>query len=1715
MLGHASAVIPAPLDTLPAYPDLVALAAAVDAGEKLPEAVFLPCLPIAVAEDAVEATHARTAGLLSLLQSWRADSRLAAVRLVVVTSGAVAVGAGDSARDLPGAALWGLVRAAQAESPDSFTLLDVDGGGSLGDLPGVLASGEPQLAFRDGAVHLARLASADSTAELALPSGPGPWRVDVTEKGTLENLALVANPSAERPLAPGEVRVALRAAGLNFRDVLIALGMYPGDAPIGSEGAGVVIEVGQDVAGATGLKPGDRVMGLLTEGAGPVSITDQRYLARVPRGWSYAQAAATPIVFLTAYYGLFDLGGLRSGESVLVHAATGGVGMAAVQLARHAGAEVYGTASPGKWDVLRQQGLDDAHFANSRTLDFEAAFLERTGGRGMDVVLDSLSGEFVDASLRLLPRGGRFLEMGKTDIREPEAVRADHPDIDYRAFDLMDAGHDRIQEMFVELLALFESGALRPLPVSAWDIRRSPDAFRHLGQAKHTGKVVLTVPTSLAEVSSDAWVLVTGGTGALGGLFARHLVTEHGVRRLVLTSRQGESAPGAAELVAELSAAGAESVRVAACDVADRVALRELLESIAADGPLGAIVHTAGVVDDGLVDALSTERLARVLRPKVDAAWNLHELTGELGLDVGAFVVFSSVAGVVGSPGQGNYAAANAFLDALAERRRASGLPASSLAWGLWDQSGGTGMGGALDRADLERIARSGFVPLAADDGLSLFDAAVASGRGALVPTRIDVKALLARADRAELPPVLQGLVGGGSGGGRRVAAGATAAGGSLVERLAALTADEQQRHLLHLVRGEVAAVLGRGADGTLEPTRAFKDLGFDSLTAVELRNRVNAVSGLRLPATLVFDHPTPGALATYLRKELCGDLAASGTAAPPASATATADDPIAIVGMSCRLPGGVDSPAGLWRLLSEGADAIGDFPTDRGWDLDRLYDPDPNTSGTSYVRQGGFIEGADRFDAAFFGINPREAIATDPQQRLLLEATWEAFEHAGIDPETRRGSDTGVFAGVIFGDYTSRLSAIPEGYEGYISTGNTTSVASGRLAYAFGLEGPAVTVDTACSSSLVALHLAAQALRNGECSQALVGGATIMSGPTNFIEFSRQRALSPDGRCKAFAASADGTGWGEGVGVLVLERLSDARRRGHRVLAVVRGSAINQDGASNGLTAPNGPSQERVIRQALASAGLDGSGVDAVEAHGTGTKLGDPIEAQALLATYGKSRDAEQPLWLGSLKSNIGHTLAAAGVAGVIKMVESMRHGVLPRTLHVDEPTPHVDWESGAVSLLTEATPWPELDRPRRSAVSSFGISGTNAHVILEQAPEVPAEETAARGEPGAPLDGERTTVDGSVGDGVVVWPLSGKSVDALRERAVQLAVFVRESAGEVDLPDVARALATSRTHFEERAALTATTRQDLLAGLDALATGAEHPTLATGSVLPGKTVFVFPGQGSQWAGMGRDLYTTSPVFAAQLDACATALAPHTDFDLIDVIHQHDGAPGLDRVDVIQPALWAMMISLARLWQHHGIHPDAVIGHSQGEIAAAHIAGALTLEDSAAIVALRARTLRRLAGTGTMASLPLDADQARDLITTHHLDDVHIAAHNSPTTTVIAGNHHQIHTLVTACRAQDIRARAIDVDYASHTHHVETLREELTQRLAHITPNPPTPPSPSTPPSTPPTSPTPPPSPPTTGSTTSATPSSSNKPPKPSTTTDTPTTSKPAPTPS
>ncbi|WP_436792075.1 SDR family NAD(P)-dependent oxidoreductase, partial [Yinghuangia sp. YIM S10712] len=871
---------------------------------------------------------------------------------------------------------------------------------------------------------------------------------------------------------------------------------------------------------------------------------------------------------------------------------------------------------------------------------------------------------------------------------------------------------------------------------------------------------------------------------------------------------------------------------------------------------------------------------------------------------------------------------------------------------------------------------------------------------------------------------------------------------------LAGLSDPERDRAVLGVVCRQVALVLGHPSPESIEPTRAFADLGLTSITAVELRTRLNAATGLRLPAAIAFDAPTPQAVTDRIVRELTsgGTAAVSGAAVPAAAS----DDPIVIVGMACRYPGGVESPEDLWELVASGTDAVTPFPTGRGWDIEALYDPDARSSGKTYTREGGFLHDADAFDAGFFGISPREALAMEPQQRLLLETAWETFERAGLDPTSLRGERVGVFLGASWQGYGPQLQDAPEAVEGRMLTGGAPSIMSGRIAYQLGFTGPALTVDTACSSSLVALHLAAQAIRAGECSQALAGGVTVMSTPGAFVEFSRQGGLAPDGRCKAFAAAADGTDFAEGVGLLLVERLSDARRRGHRVLAVVRGSAVNQDGASNGLTAPNGPSQERVIAQALANAGLTAADVDAVEAHGTGTRLGDPIEAEALLATYGRQRPDSRPLFLGSLKSNIGHSQHASGVAGLIKMVMAMRHGVLPQTLHVDAPTPHVDWSAGAVELLTEQRLWPETGAPRRAGVSSFGFSGTNAHIIIEQpVPEPESDETAEKPGTDAAAESAVRRAAESVRPAAVAWPISARTPAALREQARRLACFA--SADDAPRPvDTAWSLVATRADFDHRAVVVGADTAELVAALQSIADGEEpSPGAAIGSAGAGDTrpVFVFPGQGTQWPGMARELLDESAVFAATAAECEAALGEFLDWRVTDVLRAEPGAPSLDRLDVVQPVLFTVMVSLAAVWRSVGVEPAAVVGHSQGEIAAAHVAGGLSLHDAARIVALRAQAWQRLAGKGAMASVRLGADETQARLAPWS-DRLSIAAVNAPGTCTVTGDAKALDALLAALEADGVRVRRLQgLNAAGHSPQVDRLRDHLLQEFSPVQP--------------------------------------------------------------
>jgi acyl transferase domain-containing protein/acyl-CoA synthetase (AMP-forming)/AMP-acid ligase II/acyl carrier protein len=1056
-------------------------------------------------------------------------------------------------------------------------------------------------------------------------------------------------------------------------------------------------------------------------------------------------------------------------------------------------------------------------------------------------------------------------------------------------------------------------------------------------------------------------VLVAGTAGARVTALAKHLVTAYKARHLLLVSSRGRADDSTARLEDELKQLGLKPA-VAACDVTDKVELATFLDKLRR--PLTAVVYGDAELDTSLPGTL-TGSFQRTFAATVTGAINLHELTGEADLDV--FILLGSVAGGVGTAGRGEQAAANAFLDALARFRRAHGLPAHSIAWGA----------SIRDEADT--------ATLSIQDCLAMFDLV---GRMNLVSTVVMRVAGLALSEGSAVPVLLRGLIDVAP----RPVKLDEQEQSELRTRLAAMSAAEQKAFVLAIVHAEAATVLGVPVDERADGGRGFRELGFNSVSSVELRNRLSAATGLQLPAAVIFDYPTADALALHLKAKLLGERPVQVELDVP---VAVPDEPIAIIGMACRYPGGIRTPEDLWRLVAEGGEAIADFPDDRSWDLERLFD------GASATRRGGFLYDAADFDAEFFTISPREALAMDPQQRLILETSWELVERAGIDPASLRGSKTGVFAGVMYHDYGADLPNPPEGTEAYWGIGTAGSVVSGRVAYALGFEGPAVTVDTACSSSLVALHIAGQALRRGECDLALAGGVTVMSTPHTFVEFTQQSGLSTDGRCKAFSESADGTGWSEGVGLVLLERLSDARRNGHQILAVVKGSAVNQDGASNGLTAPNGPSQQRVIRQALASAGLSTSDVDVVEAHGTGTKLGDPIEAQALLSTYGQDR--ETPLLLGSVKSNLGHTQAAAGVAGVIKMVQALRHGVVPQTLNVTEPSSNVDWSSGAVELITERLPWPERDRPRRAGVSAFGISGTNAHVILEQVAETESPATA----------------DGS---SIVPLPVSATTEVALAEQIVRVQSIVDSRSPF----DVGYSLATGRTVFEHRAVLLATPD-----GVSEVARGvAGHGSLAV----------LFTGQGSQRLGMGRELHARFPVFAEAFDGVLAQLG----------VTLPDSQDALNETGMAQPALFAIEVALYRLVESWGIKPEFLAGHSVGEIAAAHVSGVLSLADACTLVSARARLMRALPQGGAMVAVRATEEEVLPLLT----ENVTLAAVNGPAAVVVSGAEDEVLAIVETLGR---KSKRLAVSHAFHSPLMTPMLADFHSAIANIkfaTPN-------------------------------------------------------------
>ncbi|WP_452750562.1 beta-ketoacyl synthase N-terminal-like domain-containing protein, partial [Streptomyces celluloflavus] len=1258
------------------------------------------------------------------------------------------------------------------------------------------------------------------------------------------------------------------------------------------------------------------------------------------------------------------------------------------------GAEVVVVTDPagvGQVDAAGVAGVLSL-LAFDESADAEYPWVPR-GTAATLALVQELGRSGIDAPLWIVTRGAVETGAGEATTNPAQAqvwglgraVGLEHPDRWGGLIDLPPVFDARVGARLVAVLAdgREDQVALRPSGV----------LLRRLVRAEARGPK--------ARVwSPRGTVLLTGGTGSIGTVVAPWLA-EQGVPRVMLTSRSGPSAPGVAALAAEV-AAGGSAVEVLCCDTGARDQVAGIVAHVERSGPgLATVLHSANTPFLSRVEDTAPDGLALALSAKAAGASYLDEATADLDLD--AFVMFSSISATWGSNDHGAYAAGNSYLDALAEDRRARGLPGTSIAWGVWNTRDWDAVDALMDhspgRVTPHRLLRQGMNFLDTGRALETLGQILADDETFIAVANVEWEKFAPVFCAARPRPLLDTIpqveamraADAAAAGAGQAATGSGQAepANELAGQLAGLGAAKRQKAVEELVRSHAAAVLGHESAADVPSQLAFREVGFDSLTAVELRTRLNGATGVRLPATVVFDHPNPVALAEEIVRRLFG---AEDVAAAPVASAANASEPLAIVGMACRYPGGVRTPDELWQLLASGGDAISGFPADRGWDVEGLFDADPDNPGTSYASEGGFLSGAADFDADFFGISPREALAMDPQQRLLLEICWEAIERAGIDPRSLSGSATGVFAGVAPSGYAT-VGGDMHGAEGHLITGNAMSVLSGRVSYTLGLNGPALTVDTACSSSLVAIHLAGQALRSGECSMALAGGVTVMADPGEFIGFSRQRALAADGRCKAFADGADGMGMAEGAGMVVLERLSDARRLGHPVLGVIRGTAVNQDGASNGLTAPNGPAQQRVIRAALADARLVAGDVDAVEAHGTGTELGDPIEAGALLATYGQERDGQQPLWLGSLKSNIGHSQQAAGVGGVIKMVLALQHGLLPRTLHAESPSPHVDWSAGHIELLQEAREWAAGERPRRAGVSAFGISGTNAHVIVEEAPDAEVASEEATG--------------GSV-VGRSVWLVSGRSVVARAEQAGRLRGFVAGRPG-LSVGDVGWSLAVGRSGFEERAVVVGGSREELLAGLGVVAAGESGPGVVVGSVRGRCRVgFLFAGQGSQRVGMGRELYGSNAVFAGAFDEVCGLIEAELGIDLAGVVLGEEGVGvgvggvGVDSTLFAQTGLFAVEVALVAMLRSFGVVPDVVAGHSVGEVAAAFVAGVLSLGDAVRLVSHRARLMEGLPGGGAMAAVEASEEEIGVEVGGVGLS---LAAVNGPRSVVVSGD--------------------------------------------------------------------------------------------------------------
>ena len=1473
--------------------------------------------------------------------------------------------------ELAGATLWGLGKVVTLEAPHlQPRMIDLDPIASeapselINDL--MYPDDENHIAYRLGRRRAARLVRPGTTSErLTLPDDSD-WVLAPHRDGIFDQPEIKRLPT--RTLEPREVLVSVEATGLNFWDVFRSLGFIE-EGDLGRELCGHILDIGSEV---TNVSIGDRVVGLGFGAFAPEMVTHSELVAPAPDGISVSGLATIPSAFVSAALS-YHYSGLEPGDRVLIHAGSGGVGLAAIQLAQVAGAEVYATASAPKQAYLRSLGVE--HIYDSRQTKFGEEILADTGGEGIHVVLNSLTSEgFIDASLACLAEGGRFVELARRDILTHEEMTELRPDVKYDILELdvlKKTEPEWVGEVLREVMAGISTGELKPVVHSRWPLAEAGAALSFMRSARHIGKIVLTPPpVTNGQVRQDRSYLVTGGLGGIGIAVAEWLA-DHGASTIVLNGRRDPD-PEAQTAIEMLRGRGVK-VEVELADMTDTAAIDAMLARMDANyAPLGGVIHSVGVLSDAALTNQNWESFEQVLSPKILGAWHLHRATMDRDLDM--FILFSSRVGVMGNPGQANHAAANAFLDQLAGHRRAMGLPGQAIAWGAWSEIGEAAE--QRERIEERRAALGGrwFTP---QQGIRALERLVREDTTASVVMSMDWSVFEEAVE--DRPALLEDMLSSLDEG----AAEDSASTEDVLTRLrnAIAPADEQQELLVSFLQQELQAVLRLSS--TPSPTVGFFDLGMDSLMAVEFRNRLNRAFAGEYTAsnTIVFDYPDIASLAGHLAEELgqLGDAPPTTEPAVPVEPQQVSSDTdgIAIVGMACRFPQSKNLSE-YWKLLESGTDAVTDGRPGNG------IAPD---------MRGAFIEGIEWFDSRFFRISPVEARMMDPQQRMMLETSWEALEGAGIDPEGLRGSQTGVYAGIGGSEYREVIESSGK-LGNYLGT--NASVAAGRIAFALGLEGPAMAIDMACASALAAVHQAVSGLQRGEVDLALAGGVHVVLSSSVSDFMVELGMLSKSGKSSPFDASADGYVRGEGCGVLVLKRLSDAEADGDPIWGVIRGSAVNQSGASAGLTVPNGSAQERVMEAALERAGFPGADVDYLEAHATGSQLGDAIEAHAVGSVYGKGREAERPLLMGTVKSNIGHLEAAAGVAGLIKTVLAMKQGIIPKHLNFDDPNPQIEWASMPVRITAEKTEWPEhADRPPRAAVSAFGISGTNAHVVLEGygsanadgAPdsEMPSFTSAEKQVPislpemlaGLPVSG-----NGQVERSTRFLPLSGKSDGALRDLASQYLSWLdeRDNGSSADaltspltpqsLADAAWMASVGRSHFDYRAGVVFSDAASMRDGLakvtnaNGASDGAE-PKAAT------RVAFLYTGDGSQWAGMGKALYDSEPVARAVLDRCDAIVSAERGGSLLDVMFGHPEAAGdLNDAAWAQPALYSLECALTALWASIGIRPSAVLGQGTGEIAAAQAAGVFNLEDGLRFVLARSTLMTVLPGVDPNQSL-------------------------------------------------------------------------------------------------------------------------------------------------